>query len=247
MGSSEGGKMKNRYKKLVQFSYKKLKTILRILPKRNRGEPPAMELNDIIFKFQPEKTVQVAAMFLKLHGGSMNYLGLLKLIYMADRLALERINRPLTGDNYVSMKYGPVLSRVYDFIKGSASFSNEGDALEIWQKYISNQKRRFEVLEKRYKVTLLEDPGNEELSEEEEEIIEKVYKECGNYDRFDLANMTHDFPEWQDPNKLNPSRKVAHIENIKILEAIGKDQEEITKIKEICERKKYLDELSLKW
>jgi uncharacterized phage-associated protein len=206
-----------------------------------------MEPKDIVFKFQPEKTVQVAAMFLKLHGGSINYLGLLKLIYMADRLALERINRPLTGDKYVSMKYGPVLSRVYDFIKGSARFNNEGDALEIWQKYISKQRNRFKILGTNYKVILLEDPGNEELSEEEEEIIEKVYKECGNYDRFDLANMTHDFPEWQDPRKLNPSQNVVDIENIKILEAIGKDKEEITKIKEIFERKKYLDELSMKW
>ena len=244
VGSSEGRKMKNRYKKLVEFSDKKLKTILRILPKRNRSEPPAMESNDIIFKFQPEKTVQVAAMFLKLHGRGMKYLGLLKLIYMADRLALEKINQPLTGDTYVSMKYGPVLSRIYDFIKGTTSFNNEQDALNIWKKYILTPNNYSAPLQLSYEVILLKDPGSEELSEEEEEIIEEIYKKCGNYDRFDLANMTHNFPEWQNPQTLNSSQKVVPIENIKILQVIGKNKEEINEIRQIVERKKYLDELS---
>ena len=223
--------MKNRCKKLVKFSYKKLKTILKILSKRNGGEPPAMESNDIIFKFDPEKTVQVAAMFLKLHGKSMKYLGLLKLIYMADRLSLERINQPLTGDNYVSMEYGPVLSRVYDFIKG-----NQISGINLWKTYIVNGQEN-------HTVKLISDPGTGELSRREEKIIKEIYEECGNYDRFDLVNITHEFPEWQDPKKLNPPRKVTPINNIKILKVIGKTENEINEIKETVERELYLDEM----
>jgi len=42
----------------------------------------------------------------------MKYLGLLKLLYLADRDALKEIERPITGDRYFSLKNGPVLSRV---------------------------------------------------------------------------------------------------------------------------------------
>ncbi|MFO0142462.1 MAG: Panacea domain-containing protein, partial [Aphanizomenon sp.] len=64
----------------------------------------------IQFRFHPEKAVEAAAILIKLHGKPIKYLGLLKMLYIADRIALERIEQPITGDHYVSMKYGPVLS-----------------------------------------------------------------------------------------------------------------------------------------
>ncbi len=67
----------------------------------------------IQFRFHPEKAVEAAAAFLKLHGKPMKYLGLLKMLYIADRIALERMEQAITGDHYVSMDYGPVLSGVY--------------------------------------------------------------------------------------------------------------------------------------
>jgi Protein of unknown function (DUF4065) len=86
----------------------------------------------IQYQLQPEKAVEAAAMFLKLHGRPMRYLGLLKLLYMADRIALERMEQPITGDCYVSMQFGPVLSGVYDLIKGN----NVGQALPVWSQFI---------------------------------------------------------------------------------------------------------------
>ncbi len=70
----------------------------------------------IKFRFHPEKAVEAAAILLKLHGKPMKYLGLLKMLYIADRLALKTMDQPITGDRYVSMDYGPVLSGVYDLI-----------------------------------------------------------------------------------------------------------------------------------
>src|ERR1022692_1541243 len=42
----------------------------------------------------------------------MNYMLLIKLLYLLDRRALSLWGRPVTGDDYFSMKYGPVLSEV---------------------------------------------------------------------------------------------------------------------------------------
>lgn len=84
-------------------------------------------VTSIQFRFHPEKAVEAAAVLLKLHSKPIKYLGLLKMLYVADRIALERIEQPITGDHYVSMDYDPVLSSVYDLIKGV----RVGDALPL--------------------------------------------------------------------------------------------------------------------
>jgi uncharacterized phage-associated protein len=181
----------------------------------------------IQYQLQPEKAVEAAAMFLKLHGKPMPYLGLLKLLYMADRIALERMEQPITGDCYVSMKFGPVLSGVYDLIKGK----NVGQALPIWSQFISSSP-------KNYSVNLADDPGNDELCEAEEEIITEVYKSCGNYNCFKLAELTHYFPEWKDPN---PVSKSAPLPVESILKSVGKSDSEIKEIELEVAAERYLD------
>ena len=100
----------------------------------------------------------------------MNYMGLLKLLYMADRIALQSINQPISGDEYFSMNFGPVLSHVYDSIKQKDS----GEQQEIWEKHISTRDRNYQQT-KNYDIQLLMCPGNSELSEAEEDTIKDVY------------------------------------------------------------------------
>ncbi len=181
----------------------------------------------IKFRFEPEKAVQAAAMLLKLHDRKpMNYLGLLKMLYIADRIALERTDWPITGDRYVSMKYGPVLSGVYDLIKGHEI----ENALPIWSQFISPRKNNF--------VELLNDPGNGELCEAEEEIIKEVYQTFGHLNPFDVAEWTHSLPEWQNPGD---SQIPIVVEDV--LRNVDKSKEEIEEIYEIVVREAYLDEV----
>jgi uncharacterized phage-associated protein len=180
----------------------------------------------IQFRFHPEKAVEAAAKFLKLHGKSIKYLGLLKMLYIADRIALERMDQPITGDHYVSMDYGPVLSGVYDLIKGQPV----DDALPLWSEYISPRNANF--------VELLKDPGNGELCEEEEEIIQEVYQTFGHLDPFHVAEWTHDLPEWK-----NPHGSAIPIPVEEILKNVGKSEEEIEEIRQEAIREAYLDEV----
>lgn len=181
-----------------------------------------MEIN---FRFHPEKAVEAAATFLKLHDKPMKYLGLLKMLYIADRVALEHMEQPITGDHYVSMDYGPVLSGVYDLIKGKPVH----DALPLWSKFISPSGNW---------ISLVDDPGNEELCEEEEEIIQQVYKHFGHLDPFAVAEWTHDLPEWQDPHG-----SAIPIALKEILKNLGKSEEEIDKIQQEAIREVYLDKV----
>lgn len=185
----------------------------------------------IRFKFHPEKAVEAASLFLKLHGRPMSYLGLLKLLYMADRIALERLEQPITGDIYVSMNYGPVLSRVYDLIKGY----DVAGAKDVWSKYISSRDPGYKISSD-YTVSLREYPGDDELCEAEVKIIKQVYAEYGHIDPFDLAETTHLFPEWK-----NPHGSAIPISVEEVLENVGKTEEDIERIREEFEREDYLD------
>lgn len=178
----------------------------------------------IQFRFHPKKAVEAAAILLKLHGKPMKHLGLLKMLYIADRKALEIMEQPITGDHYVSMDYGPVLSGVYDLIKGKAV----DDALPLWSEFISHQDSHC--------VYLLHDPGNGKLCEEEEEILKKVYEDFGQLDPFGVAKWTHGLPEWEDPHG---SAIPIAIEDV--LKNVGKSNEEIKEIKQEAMREVHLD------
>jgi uncharacterized phage-associated protein len=60
--------------------------------------------------YNARKAAQVAAFFAKAQGGKINVLKLVKLIYLADRLALETFEHPILEDKFVSMDHGPVNS-----------------------------------------------------------------------------------------------------------------------------------------
>jgi uncharacterized phage-associated protein len=179
---------------------------------------------DINFQFHPEKAVEAAAVLCKLHGKPIKYLGLLKMLYIADRIALSRMEQPITGDHYVSMKYGPVLSNVYDLIKGNPV----DEALPLWNKYIRHEGSHH--------VALLADPGNLELCEEEEEILQQVYEEFGELDPFHVAEWTHGLPEWKDPHG-----SAIPILVVDLLKKLGKSDEEIEGIRQEVARELYLD------
>ncbi|MGK7892940.1 MAG: Panacea domain-containing protein [Xenococcus sp. (in: cyanobacteria)] len=187
----------------------------------------------IQFKFHAEKAVQAAALLLKLHRNissqeTMNYLGLLKMLYIADRIALERMDQPITGGCYFSMKYGLVIAEVHNLIKGNST----NNALDLWSKYISTCSD--------YNITLIEDPGDEELCEEEEDILREVYAKFGHLDPFTVAEWTHFLPEWQQPKPINSRVK---IEVDELLKHLHKSQEEISFIRQDTLREAYLDEV----
>ncbi len=141
-------------------------------------------------RFRDDKTTQAAALLLKRAGGTMNHLVLVKLIYMADRQALLGWGRPITFDAYVSMQYGPVVSRTLDLINGQ---THPGQTT-YWSRYISDRERNT--------VSLLhpeEETPADELSEAEERLLNRIFDEFGGMGPWELVELTHEFGEWEDP------------------------------------------------
>jgi uncharacterized phage-associated protein len=74
------------------------------------------KVGPIRFPFNERKALAAATRLLAEGGGRMPSLRLLKLLCLSDHAALLEYGHPITGDRYVAMKLGPVLSTVYDRI-----------------------------------------------------------------------------------------------------------------------------------
>ena len=137
-----------------------------------------------------EKTTQAACYLLRAHEGSMSYMKLIKLLYLADRSALLRYGRPITYDNYYSLDRGPILSRTLGLIT-EGPMNGVGD---YWDRFISKPMG--------YKVFI---SGNDcpldDLSEAECEILHRVYSKLGHMNKWHLVDYLHaNLPEWEDPH-----------------------------------------------
>jgi uncharacterized phage-associated protein len=91
-------------------------------------------------RFNEKKATQAAAYLLKRRGGTMSYMKLIKLLYLADRKALVRWGRPITTDRYLSMERGPALSHVLDLATDGENPGSDS----IWAAVIS-EPSNYEV------------------------------------------------------------------------------------------------------
>jgi uncharacterized phage-associated protein len=158
--------------------------------------------------FNERKAMEAAAHLLRLRGGQMHYLKLLKLLYIADREALHRWGIPISHDNYVSMDHGPVLSQTYNLIRDGGS--------RLWSEHISAPFGDYEIK------LVGEKPTVQKLSRSEENLLDEIFGRYGNANRWDLVDETHRFTEWRDPHGSSLPISVQDI-----LRALGEPEEEI--------------------
>ncbi len=137
--------------------------------------------------YREEKATQAAARLLRLAGGQLNHMKLIKLLYLADRRALIKWGRPITFDWYVSMPHGPVLSFTLDRINDAAP----PDGSSYWHRYISERRE--------HEVALLGEPPRDQLSRAEEQLLDMVWQEFGSMSQWELRDYSHTLPEWRDP------------------------------------------------
>lgn len=166
--------------------------------------------------FNERKTTQAAAKFLRLANGKLNYMVLIKWLYLLDREALLKWTRPVTFDEYYSMKLGPMLSRTHDL----ATEMHLPEEQSYWAEFISAPSN--------YIVSLLKMPGDDKLSEAEEEAIEEIFRRFGKWqnDPFGFADFLHKvLPEWTPVTSGRVPLSIADI-----LKAGNKTPEEIAAI-----------------
>jgi hypothetical protein len=162
--------------------------------------------------FNERKSTQAAARLINRAGGTMNYMVLIKMLYLADRKTLLRWGKPITGDNYFTMKLGPVLSHVHDLI----TEEHPPEEVHPWTESISRNK---------WDVVLISDAGDSELSEAEEGVLDSVFSGFSTY-----LNDPFGFPRWihqhlSEVKEIESGRIPLTLNEI--LEAGGKSRQDI--------------------
>lgn len=166
-------------------------------------------------RYREERATQAAARLLRLRGGTMSYMKLLKLMYLADRKSLLQHGRPITYDRFVSMDQGPVLSQTYNLMVAEES----PDRASYWRRYISEPDH--------YEVHLVQDAPSGELSKAQEALLEDIFRDFGRMGRWQLVDYCHTLPEWEDPHGSSIPIAVADV-----LRAGGLDAEDIAAVEE---------------
>lgn len=176
--------------------------------------------------FSEIKVTQMAAYLIKKHGGRMSYLKLIKLLYLAERQAMAKWGESMSGDKFVSMPHGPVMSETYSLIIGET----EG----YWNRLIKSEAN--------YEVSLahnIETADLDELCPAEIKILDQVVNEFGSMDKWEIRNYTHDYcKEWEDPHGSS-----FPIAPESIFRAMGKSEEQVKKLTQKYHQQTQLDNL----
>ena len=123
-----------------------------------------------------------------------------KILYFADMEHLVTYGRPITGDTYIAMDYGPVPSAIYDMFKSvrGAGTSQYKDLAEGAIK-ISNK-----IL-----VEALREPDMKYLSKTDIQMMDEVLTRYGDYSWDDIVRISHQFA-WSQ----TPANQKISVENI---------------------------------
>ncbi len=161
------------------------------------------------YRIDVPKTVQSICLLLKaISKDRLEYISILKLLYIADRESLAERGAPITGDVPVAMRNGPVLSAVYSLI----NMERERD-LPHWLEFLHRED---------YDLQMKKDPGSGLLSRYEEKKLTDVAQRYSTFSWRDLVRHTHEFEEWQINNPEEDGVNVRSISIDDILRAVGR-------------------------
>lgn len=149
------------------------------------------------FDFDELKATHAAKFFVREAGGTITYIRLLKLMYLADRQKLQLNGTPITGDEMWSLNKGPILSRVCDLVR-----KPESTPSEVWASHIQRDPGENIKTVSLTELGRLEDElgDHSSLSNAEIEILKAVLEAHRHRSDDELIDFTHELPEWTQPS-----------------------------------------------
>lgn len=184
--------------------------------------------SDMNFRFHIGKATEAGCLFLERAGGRMNIMKLVKLMYLLDRLSLDRRGVPVAGGDYLSMRNGPVTSEVLDLINAGRLF---GEPDQRWEQSVSDRRD--------HDVKLEQMPAREHLSDAEAALLDEIWREHGSKDQWQLVDWCHAHcKEWTPVT--NGCAPIA-VEQIGM--ALGKTPQQIQRLRQEAVELNRLDEI----
>jgi uncharacterized phage-associated protein len=151
-------------------------------------------------QFDPEKAVETI-LFIAQNAPNPTTYWVLKILYFADKLHLQRFGRQICGDDYFALRSGPVPSLTYDMVK---------DVRDGRQSLFSSHAcSSFEVDKHSNRITPLREPNLDLFSRSDIECIRQSIEENGQLSFTQLKEKSHDAAyESADENDIIPIRQI---------------------------------------
>jgi uncharacterized phage-associated protein len=145
----------------------------------------------ISFKPNKPKIIEGLVWIAQRHPGLSTYY-FVKIMYLAEKLHLQKYGRPIWGDTYIKMKLGPVPSVAYDMLKRNFSF-NLAELKSIFNKalVVSEDGGYPEFSAKRT-------PILDDFSSSDVECLEMAYNKFSPMTLRQIMDYTHDEPEYRE-------------------------------------------------
>ena len=135
----------------------------------------------ISFPYDGVRASHAARWLLSRHGGKLDRIKLIKLVFLADRLHLARYGRPIVGGQYFALVHGPVPSEFYSAIKTGQL---DGVAEAVYPQ-----------------IKAINEADEDYLSESDVEVLRETDDQYGSWDTFRLRDLTHEFVAWSNNYK----------------------------------------------
>src|SRR2546428_1409684 len=157
----------------------------------------------IRFRFDPEKLVQALVFFARRGVRDRDKMKAAKHLFHADKYHLVKYGRPVSGDQYACMEYGPVpsasLNVMNDVVAHDAHFPPV--AKDLFDEYLNVEKSMF----RKYPVfRARKDADLDVFSDSDIEALEYAWKTYGAKSAWKLAEESHEEPSWKLANEQRP-------------------------------------------
>ena len=200
----------------------------------------------IRFRFAPEKLVHALAFFADRGVRDLDKMKAAKLLFHADKYHLLNYGRPVIGDQYACMEYGPVPSASLNVMNDVLDHDRHFPpiAKDLFEEYLTVARpifRGYSTFRARKK------PDLDVFSDSDIEALEHALKTCGAKSAWQLSVESHDEPSWKIANEQRePSSSVimdyrlffeGHPEAAEMLRFVEAQQEDRDVAEELASRR----------
>jgi uncharacterized phage-associated protein len=152
-------------------------------------------------RFNLKKTTQaINFLAIKSHG-AIDKLKAIKLIFFADRFHLRKYGRPITNDEYWAMEWGPVNSNTKD-IADMGGFLGAMER-EYASQYVESPSKNI--------IKSIQEVDTKVFSQTDIEALAWAWETFGHRDGFDLADLSHEYPEWKKFEEIIKSKTQSRV------------------------------------
>lgn len=153
------------------------------------------------FEFNFEKTLAALAYLAGKNVPALDVYKLHKLLFLADKYHLVTYGRPVTGDQYAAMEYGPVPSITYDLLKNFVEQRPDNRTQRVAA--VLEVERQYKYPRFRAKAQ----PDPDVLSQSDVQALDRTIALFGDKTFEELKAITHEMPAFRQAWQERPPDK----------------------------------------